>query len=310
MVCFPRSKQILFGDVIRILFISSGEIVVPPYRRPQRAGHRQTLLPRLVRWLLRGTARGQGASPRHTPVTASAAEAALCLLSSLTTSCCRHCRLTATVQVPPEPPEPSGTRSLSGATLSPALIPLKTNYYQPRQKVNTSNISLSLWTHGNPIHLSLSFNPSQQGTEENTQHRGLPRPGVLVGFPVPLPHPVHPEWILCRGVEGAPGKGTALVTEGCGRTRGVFLAQDKGFLCAPSHSGAEAVVSSHYPAIPHPFPGCSRDQTLAPQNSCWQEQRPKPAGPSRACTSPPDTTAPAAQGWGDGLWAPAGSKLL
>lgn len=220
------------------------------------------------------------------------------------------CRLTATVQVPPEPPEPSGTHSRSGATLSPALIPLKTNYYQPRQKVNTSNISLSLWTHGNPIHLSLSFNPSQQGTEENIQHWGLPSPGVLVGFPVPLPHPVHPEWILCRGVEGAPDKGTALVTEGCGRTRGVFLAQDKGFLCAPSHSGAEAVVSSHYPAIPHPFPDCSRDQALAPQNSCWQEQRPKPEGPSRACTSRPDTTAPAAQGWGDGLWAPAGSKLL
>lgn len=29
MVCFPLSKQILFRDVIRILFISSGEISVP-----------------------------------------------------------------------------------------------------------------------------------------------------------------------------------------------------------------------------------------------------------------------------------------
>lgn len=33
-------------------------------------------------------------------------------------------------------------------------------------------------------------------------------------------------------------------------------------------------------------------------------------GPCRACTSPPDTTAPAVQGWGDGLRAPARSKLL
>lgn len=43
-------------------------------------------------------------------------------------------------------------------------------------------------------------------------------------------------WILCQRVEGTPGKGTALVTEGCGRSRGISLAQDKGLLCAPSHS--------------------------------------------------------------------------
>lgn len=75
-----------------------------------------------------------------------AAEDALCLLSSLSSSCCRHWLLTATVQLPPEPPEPAGTLSLSGPALSPALIPPKTNYYQARQKVNTSNISPSLWT--------------------------------------------------------------------------------------------------------------------------------------------------------------------
>lgn len=274
MVCFPRSKQILFRDVIRILFISSGETVVPPYSRPQCAGHRQTLLPRSVQRLLRGTAWAQGSLPPAHPGHCFGFRGCPVLLSSLSPSRCRHCRLTATVQVPSEPPEPSGTHSLSGATLSPALIPLKTNYYQPRQKVNTANISLSLWTHGNPIHLSLSFNPSQQGTEANTQRWGLPRQGVLVGFPVLFPHRVHPEpgasshMDSVPGREGTPGKGTALVTEGCGRSSGVFLAQR----VPPCHSGAEAVVSSHYPALTHPFPGCSQDQALAPQNSCWQEQ--------------------------------------
>lgn len=193
----------------------------------------------------------RAASPLHTPVTAPAAEVALCLLNSLTTSRCRRWRLTATAQLPAEPPEPSETRSLSGATLSPALIPLKTNYYQPRQKVNTSNISPSLWTHGNPIHLLLSFNPSQQGAEENTRHRGLQGRvswwGSQCCSHIPFTQNPVPAstWILCQGVEGTPGKGTALVTEGCGRSRGVFLAQDKGFLCAPSHSGAETAMSSH-----------------------------------------------------------------
>lgn len=204
---------------------------------------------------------GAVASPCHGTGTALPAPCTPRALPRLPCASCPHSppQLTATVQVPPEPGEPSGTHSLSGATLPAALIPLKTNYYQPRQKVNTSNISLSLWTHGNPIHLSLSFNPSQQGTEENTQRWGLPRQGVLVGFQC-CSHILFIQNLAQQNVdsvlgsEGSP-KGTAQVTEGCGRSRGV-----KRSLCAPS--GAEAVVSSYFPAFTHPFPGCSQDQLL------------------------------------------------
>lgn len=218
MVCFPRSKQILFRDVIRILFISSGETVVPPYRRPQRAGHRQTLLPQSVQWLLGGTAWGQGCQP------CTARSLLPCACSPHSPPHAAGAAGSASVQVPSEPRGPGGTHSLSGATLySPD--PLKTNYYQPRQKVNTSNISLSLWTHGNPIHLSLSFNPSQQGAEKNSQHWGLPRQGVLVGSPVLFPHPSHPEPGTSSHMESVPGAGGNPRQENSSGDRGLWEEQ-------------------------------------------------------------------------------------
>lgn len=227
---------------------------------------------------------GAVASPCHGTGTALPAPCTPRAVLRLPWASCPHSppQLTATVQVPPEPGEPSGTRSLSGATLSAALIPLKTNYYQPRQKVNTSNISLSLWTHGNPIHLSLSFNPSQQGTEENTQRWGLPRQGVLVGFQrcshIPFIQNLAQQNVDSVLGSGGNPKGAALVTKGCGRSRGSkgssVLQVVLRLLCP--------VISQHSPT---PFPGCSQDQLLPHRipagrsngQSRWVPAEPAPA---------------------------------
>lgn len=162
---------------------------------------------------------GTGLPALHTPVPAS-----LCLQSSLTTSRCRCCRLSLSAGPIGATGALWDTQPVGSHTLySPD--PLKTNYYQPRQKVNTSNISLSPWTHGNPIHLSLSFNPSQQGAEKNSQHRGLPRQGVLVGSPVLFPHPSHPEPGTSSHTESVPGAGGNPRQENSSGDRGLWEEQ-------------------------------------------------------------------------------------
>lgn len=66
------------------------------------------------------------------------------------------------------------------------------------------------------------------------------------------------------------------------------------------------VISEHLPTHSwlHPGSGSHRTELLLAGAMA------KASGSSRACTSSPDTTAPAVQGRGDGLRAPARSKLL